>query len=136
MPVKPFPSRGFTLIEVMVVVAIIAILAGVALPSYQEHVRKSRRVDAKETLTRLATQQERYFFQNSRYARTLAELQVTNTSPEGWYTISIDNVCDQNQCNNFTLKAVPAEGPQKNDSCKEFTLDHTLKQDATKPDCW
>jgi type IV pilus assembly protein PilE len=124
----------------MVVVAIIAILAGVALPSYQEHVRKSRRVDAKETLTRLATLQERYFFQNSRYASSRAELQVEEISPEGWYKIDVLAVvppCDANQCSQFKLQAVPVgTGPQKDDSCKAFTLDHTLKQDATKPDCW
>ena len=60
-------NSGFTLIELMVVVAIIAIIAAVALPSYQEHVAKTRRSEAGSALLEGAQALERYFSANGRY---------------------------------------------------------------------
>lgn len=60
-------GTGFTLIEVMIVVAIIAILAAVAYPSYQEQVRKSRRGEAKAALLKTMQAQEKYYTQFNRY---------------------------------------------------------------------
>ena len=140
---KALNARGFTLIEVMIVVVIIAILASIALPSYQEHVRKSRRIDARETLTRMATLQERFFFQNSRYSNKLSDL-GGNTSPEGWYSITMTHnptCADGAACNNFTITATPPNGsPQKSDvKCASFSITQALSQTATGTDaanCW
>ncbi|WP_323847382.1 type IV pilin protein [Microbulbifer magnicolonia] len=60
-------QRGFTLIELMIVVAIVAILAGIAWPSYQEHVRSAKRADAQGALMGLAQAMERHFTQNGTY---------------------------------------------------------------------
>lgn len=61
-------QRGFTLIELMIVVAIVGILAGIAWPSYQEHVRTTRRADAQGALMGLAQAMERHFTENGTYA--------------------------------------------------------------------
>ena len=61
-------QRGFTLIELMIVVAIIGILAGIAWPSYQDHVKSTRRADAQGALMGLAQALERHFTTNGTYA--------------------------------------------------------------------
>ena len=67
-------SRGFTLIELMIVVAIVAILASIALPAYRESVLKGRRAEGRAALTDLLQQQERYMTQTNTY------LDFTNTN--------------------------------------------------------
>ena len=59
--------RGFTLIELMIVVAVVGILAAVAYPSYQEYVRKAKRAEGRTALLELLQQQERYMTQNNSY---------------------------------------------------------------------
>lgn len=128
-------TRGFTLIELMIVVAIVAILAAVAIPSYQQYIQKSRRVDAKETLTRMAALQERFFFQNSAYTTDINDL-GGETSPEGWYRITMPVVTDST----FTIIATAIAPPQSNDTrCRSFSIDQALRQTATGTDsdnCW
>lgn len=134
-------SRGFTLIEVMIVVVIVAILAAVALPSYHQYVERSRRVDAKETLTRIATLQERHFFHDSTYSATLDRM-GGGASPEGWYNITLED-CGAEPCSTFTIIAT-AVGPQLGDEdCRTFSIDQTLRQAAesvgggdTTDICW
>ncbi len=65
-------ARGFTLIELMIVVAVIAILAAIAYPSYQDSVRKSRRADAKAALLDLAQFMERNYTTANRYDQNSA----------------------------------------------------------------
>ena len=125
-------AKGFTLIEVMIVVVIIAILSAIALPSYQQYIQKTRRADAKETLLRMATLQERHFFQESEYYSVAALTDFGGqTSPEGWYTIALD--CSVDMCAaSYTLTATPVNpGPQANDTqCSSFTINQTLQQTA------
>lgn len=144
-------QKGFTLIEVMIVVVIVAILAAVAIPSYQDSVRKTRRADAKEALTRIAALQERYFFTKNDYG-TAALLGVGNTSTEGYYTINIYTTpgadtaggeCGADPCYRIVANPV-ATGPQAADTkCALFTLNHVgqkTAQDASDADttdeCW
>jgi type IV pilus assembly protein PilE len=64
----PFPARGFTLAELMITVAIVAVLASIALPSFLEQVRATRRADAEGALLGLSNAMERVFTQNNTYA--------------------------------------------------------------------
>jgi type IV pilus assembly protein PilE len=66
---KTASNKGFTLIEVMIVVAIVGILAAVAYPSYQDHVRKSRRAEAQSALMGLAAAMERQLHRGRRRGR-------------------------------------------------------------------
>ena len=85
-------QRGFTLIEVMITVAVLAILAAIAMPSYNEQVRKTRRADAKVALQQTAQRLERCFAENqtSVYDAVSAPSCPQNfTSSDGYYTVSI-----------------------------------------------
>ena len=86
---RPF---GFTLLELMIVVAVIAVLAIIALPMYTEHVRKGKRSEAMQALGDLQLRQERYRADNPSYANALGLLGVNTTtynSAMRYYNISI-----------------------------------------------
>ncbi len=77
-----FGFRGFTLIEVMITVAVIAILAAVALPNYIEYVTRSKLVEAKTNLSDMRTRLEQYFLDNRAYPGTCAALRVGRAAGE------------------------------------------------------
>lgn len=81
-------AAGFTLIEIMVVVAIVALLAGLALPAYLDSVRKARRGDAITRISQIQQAQERWRANNAAYG-TLADIGVAATSADGHYTLSV-----------------------------------------------
>jgi len=70
-------ERGFTLIELMIVVAIVGILAAVAYPSYQDHVRKGNRAAAQAFMMEVAQRQQNYLLNKRKYAASLSLLKVT-----------------------------------------------------------
>ncbi len=131
-------QNGMTLIELVITVTIISILAVVAVPSYMQHMKRSHRTDAMAALMRLAAEQEKYYFQNSRYA-TLAELGNPETENE-WYTLAVTT----NDANTFTATATAATGgPQIDDKpCRTFQITAAGIKTATDysgadaTDCW
>lgn len=126
MPVK---SQGFTLIELMIVVAIIAIIASVAYPSYQDSIAKSRRADAQASLLELAQFMERHYTANNQYTVgnnnpvTPPVLPFTESPKDGgavFYNIDLPVIT----ATTYTLRATPA-GPMAGDGCGNLTLTHT-----------
>ncbi|GAB3364764.1 type IV pilin protein [Lysobacter rhizosphaerae] len=101
-------AKGFTLIELMIVVAVIAILATFALPSYQEYVRKGRRAEAVRAIGVVQLGLERWRAENPSYAGCGAT--CTSTTP--YYTITPSALGP----GDYTLTAVPA-GAQQGDRC-------------------
>lgn len=100
-------QRGFTLIELMIVVVIIAIIALVAFPSYQDSIQKAKRTDGQSAVLQVMQAQERFFGQNFRYTDDLTELGYdtsTNVgSPEGYYTVAASFcVASETDCINVT----------------------------------
>ncbi len=114
-------KRGFTLIELMIVVAVVGILAAIAYPSYTDSIRKARRSDGKAALMNAAQRMEVYYARNAAYTgATLANTNIPATSEEGYFNISI-NVPN---ASSYTLQATAA-GDQANDDIKGFQLTST-----------
>ena len=136
-------QKGFTLIEVMVVVVILSILVSIALPTYTEYVNKGRRSDAMAELMNAAQVQEQFILDRNTYSATVAGLGIDATSNEGHYTISVDaetTSCPITRCYSLTATAV---GAQANDTqCASFTLTSAGIKTATDSvgnsanDCW
>lgn len=135
-------ERGFTLVELMVVVAIATVLLTIAAAGYGTQIRKSRRTDAKTALLDLAGRQEAYFAVNNTYATTWSALGYSTaagatTAPltigNGYYTVTITNVTNTT----YTATAVPATPDQlKDTNCLFFTVTQTGAQTATNQNCW
>lgn len=97
-------AAGFTLVELMIVVAIVAILAGIAYPSYMEYVRSSRRAEGQQALLRIQLEQEKWRANNNSYTASFTDLRLPNTSSEGNYTLSLANAT----ATGFSATATPS----------------------------
>ena len=143
---------GFTLIEVMIVVAIVAILASIALPSYNEYVARAKRADAQGALSGLALAMERFFTQNNTYCGSddagVVGTCVNNDAPgifsnqvpldggTAYYNLTISITTPVS----YTLTATRTGG-LAGDKCGDFTFTNTgqkglANNTAALTDCW
>jgi type IV pilus assembly protein PilE len=118
-------QRGFTLIEVMVVVAIIAILASVAFPSYQAYIIRANRSAAQQLMLKIGSREEQYRLDAKVYTATIGGTGGLNVVEEGWdctstvtqctngrYTVTV--ALDVGPPPGYTITATPS-GPQASD---------------------
>lgn len=120
--------RGFTLIEIMIAVAIISILAAIALPSFMDSVRKSRRSEAFTALSAVQQAQERWRGNRALYASdaqlTIATnanppgLGMTRTTPSGYYTLLLSN----NNASEYIATATGQAGQAQDGACKVLAV--------------
>ncbi len=139
-------GAGFTLVELMIAVAIVGLLATIAYPAYQEQVSSARRNEAASALLTGAQALERYYSANGRYtttptSKTLPSVFATQVPENGTahYTIAVSGDPD---ANSYTLKASRA-GIMAGDDCGDFVLDEAgalalegNSSGKTLSDCW
>lgn len=130
-------QRGFTLIELMIAVVIVAILTGIAFPSYQRYVLRSHRVEAQALLSEAAARQERYYSQNNAYASTAAALNMTSqVNALQYYSLAISNVTDTS----YTLTATAQGAQAKDGQCLSLSIDQAGTRSntgtGTGTTCW
>lgn len=125
-----YKNKGFTLIEVMIVVAIVGILAAIAYPSYDEYVKRGNRSEGMAQLNDIAARQERYYAQNNQYITASADLAklglkvdsgtvksttekyavtVAKVDDDGGYTLTATQNFGDTKCGNLTLNALGAK---------------------------
>jgi type IV pilus assembly protein PilE len=141
--------RGMTLIELMVAVAIVAIIASLAVPSYSAYVTRSKRAVAKSALSLVADQQEQFFLDNKRYADDLTEIgydsekigvdesgQAVAADADGRvYVISLDDT----SATTYTIEATPQLAQADQDTaCGTLSLTQAGQklQSGDGTDCW
>lgn len=133
-------TRGFTLIELMIVIVIVGILFAFALPSYERSVLRGHRADAQGILMDMSARQERFLAQNNTYTtdiNTAAGLNMgTTTSNNGYYNLSAA-ACGGGAIATCYLLTATATGGQATDTdCATITLSSTGVTSGTTATCW
>lgn len=119
-------QRGFTLIELMIVVALVAVIAAFAIPSYRQHAMKSNRAAAEAFMQQVANRQEQYVLNARTYATSLAALNLTQPANlQGKYNVSITPTTTNPSNTYYTITAVPTGGQVNDKVCGVIALDQT-----------
>ena len=122
---------GFTLMELMIVVAIVGIIAAVGYPSYTQYVIRGKRSEGRSALLDTAARMERYYSDNNQYA-TLATVGIGATSENGHYNITQQSLTNGNQ--NYVLRAAPTFTDTE---CGYLEITHAgAKTSESGTTCW
>lgn len=130
--------KGFTLIELLIVIVIVAVLAAIAYPGYQDHVRKTRRTQAKADMLEITQMLEREFTLNRSYAGfDTSSFDQSPRTGTAYYEITYS---PEPMETSYTITATPT-GPQTSDTkCGTLTLDNlgvkTESGTQTVAECW
>jgi type IV pilus assembly protein PilE len=129
-------ARGFTLIEVIIAMAIVAILGAVALPSYQDHMRKSRRAEAQAYLMAVASRQQQFLLDTRGYAANLTTVGVAApANVSAVYDLAVATVAGPPPT--FRVTATPkATTDQVKERCGTLAIDQTGAKTAALGTCW
>jgi type IV pilus assembly protein PilE len=130
--------QGFTLIELLIAVIVVAVLAAIALPSFQNQIRKSRRSDAIEAITNVQLAQEKFRATNASYSASLTSLGFASspvTSSDGYYTVALSGA----NATGYTLTASAVAGKSQaaDSGCASVVLtvgSGSITQ--TPSECW
>jgi len=135
-------SKGFSLLELMIVVAIVGIIVTIAYPAYQEYVRDARRTDAKAVIIEMSQWMERQYTVNGRYTNAsgadpaLPLVKSPKDGPDVVYNLSVDATDDPDT---FIIVATPdAGGPQNGDRCGGLAITQTgvKTSSGAVAECW
>lgn len=131
--------HGFTLMELLIVLAIVGIITAIAVPSYRSSALKSNRAEGIETLLRVAQDQEVLYSQTNQYstnAKPLAPTAASVTSPDGRYIVTVANgACGSTACFVATAAAQGAQVDDKN--CLTISIDNLGSRTSTPTsNCW
>jgi len=133
-------TRGFSLIELMIVVVIIGILVSISLPAYQSYTMRSHRSDAHSALLDMAARQERFVAQNNTYSTNVAAAtglnMGSNTSREGYYNLSAAACGGGTIATCYQLTATAIGGQVNDTDCLTITYDSTGTKGGTTAECW
>ena len=134
-------QRGFTLVELMIVIAIVAILGSLAMGSYRRYMLRANRVDATSALLQVQVAQEKFFLQNRRYGSTAADLTsappaglgfVSATTDGGNYTLALAPTAT-----GYTVTATAVAAQAQDTTCPSFTLNEQgTRTPVTASGCW
>ena len=128
--------RGITLLELMIVVVIVGLLATVAYPNYREFVARAGRNEAKAALLQIATNQERFYLQNSAFTTDMTQLGFAEspfTTETGAYRVVVTAA----DAANFTATATYLRADGEAGKCLTFDIDaRGIKTSAPLDDCW
>lgn len=129
--ISPGKLHGFTLLELMIVVAIIAILASIAWPSYSNYIVKAARSEGKAALVDAASRMEQFYLDNKTYVASLADINVSATTEGNKYGMAISNT----SATTYTLTATPVSADA---FCGNLILDEKGSKTASTgaTDCW
>ncbi|WP_323135109.1 type IV pilin protein [Methylophaga sp. OBS4] len=137
------PNKGFTLIELMIVVVVVGVLAAIALPAYQEYAKRARRADAKTSLLEVQLAQEKYRANNPTFTTDLTDLGYAGASnqpsKEGYYIIDLPAAASAAA---YTITAaINNNSAQAGDECGTFTITvnnsgENYTADGDDSDCW
>jgi len=129
-------ARGFTLVEVIITVAIVAILVAVALPTYRDHMRKSRRAEAQAYLMAVASRQQQFLLDTRGYAANLATVGIAApTNVAAAYDLAVATVAGPPPT--FRVTATPkATTDQVQERCGTLAIDQTGAKTAALATCW